>query len=75
MKGAWKSVCSSAQSTSHIFHTLTQFSNYSVFFRSVPEVVKKSHKDSMKIEENALWLDNEKSSKLIKPINIDTGNN
>lgn len=62
-----------AQSTSHIFQTWTQFSNYSVFSKSFPEVVEKSHKDIMKIEENALWLDNEKSSKLIKPIIIDTG--
>lgn len=67
--------CSSVQSTSDMFKTWAQFSNYLTFFKSIPEVAEKSHKDSMKKGESALWLDNGKSSKLIKLINMDTGRN
>lgn len=58
IKGSWKGVYSSAQSTSDMFKTWAQFSNYWIFFKSVPEVAEKSHKESMKIGESALWLDN-----------------
>lgn len=37
-----------------MFKTCAQFSNYSIFFSSVLEVAKKSHKDSMNIGKSAL---------------------